>query len=82
MKSGYNSKLLVIVRLQFLIELSWWDLIRSKQLSSVHVCRAWVFAGFSGHGNSIHNILPLLKKENVDLYSCPWGHNNYADAYF
>ena len=24
----------------------------------------------SGHGNSIHNIIPLLKKENVDLYPC------------
>ena len=33
----------------------WWDLIRSKQLSSVSVCCAWVFTGFSGHGNSIHN---------------------------
>ena len=32
----------------------WWDLIRSKQLFSVSVCCAWVFAGFSGHGNSIH----------------------------
>ena len=29
------------------------------------VCRALVFAGFSGHGNSIHNIIALLKKENV-----------------
>ena len=26
-----------------------------------------MFAGFSGHGNSIHNIIPLLKKKNVDL---------------
>ena len=45
-----------------------------------------MFAGFSGDGNSIHNITPLLKKEkrkeNVDLYPCPLGHNNYADAYF
>ena len=32
-----------------------WDLIRLKQLSSISVCR----------GNSIHNIIPLLKKENV-----------------
>ena len=40
----------------------WWDLIRSKELSSVSVCRTQVFAGFSGHGNSIHNIIPLLKK--------------------
>ena len=33
-------------------------------------------------GNSIPNIIPLPKKENVDLYPCPWGHNNYVDAYF
>ena len=45
----------------------WWDLIRSKQLSSVSVCRTQVFAGFSGQCNSIHNIIPLLKKENVHL---------------
>ena len=41
----------------------WWDLIRSKQLSSFSVWRAQVFAGFSGHGNSIHNIIILLKKK-------------------
>ena len=40
----------------------WWDLIRSKQLSSVSICRAQVFARFSGHGNLIHNIISLLKK--------------------
>ena len=45
----------------------WWDLIRPKQLSSVSVCRTQVFAGFSGHGNSIHNIISLLKKKNVRL---------------
>ena len=28
-----------------------------------------VFARFSGHGNSIHNIIPLLKKENVHQVS-------------
>ena len=59
----------------------WWDLIRSKQLSSVSVCHAQVFAGFSGHANSI----PQFKKkieENVHLYPCLWGYNNYADAYF
>ena len=38
--------------------------------------------GLSGYGNSIHTIIPLLKKENVHLYPCPWGYNNYADAYF
>ena len=33
----------------------WWDLIRSKQLFSVSTCSAQVFAGFSGHGNSIRD---------------------------
>ena len=32
----------------------WWDLIRSKQLSSGTVCHARVLAGFSGHGNSFY----------------------------
>ena len=40
----------------------WWHLKRSKQLSCVSVCHAQVFAGFSGHGNSINNIIFLLKK--------------------
>ena len=40
----------------------WWDLIRSKQLSRGSVLHAQVFAGFSGHGNSIYNIIPLPKK--------------------
>ena len=44
----------------------WWNLIRSKQPSSVSVCHAEVFAGFSGHGNSIHNVILLLKKANVE----------------
>ena len=35
----------------------------------------------SGHGNSIHNIIPLLKKENVHLFLCSWGYNNYTDVY-
>ena len=39
----------------------WWDLIRTKQLSSISVCRAQVFAGFSGHGNSICRVLVILK---------------------
>ena len=34
-------------------------------------------------GNSIHNIIPLLKKkENVHLYPYPWGYDNYTDVYF
>ena len=41
----------------------WWDLIRLKQLSSVSVCHAQVFARFSGHGNLIHNIISLPKKK-------------------
>ena len=43
----------------------WWDLIKTKQLSSGSVCYARVFAGFSGGSNSIYNIIPLLKKETV-----------------
>ena len=27
----------------------------------IDVCRVQVFAGFSDHGNSIHNIIPLFK---------------------
>ena len=42
---------------------SWWDLIRLKQLSSGSICRVQVFVGFSGHGNSIYNIIPPLKKK-------------------
>ena len=38
------------------------EIIRSKQLSSVTVCHAQVFDGFSGRGNSIPNIIPLHKK--------------------
>ena len=30
--------------------------------TSSPVCHAQVFAGFSGHGDSICNIIPLLKK--------------------
>ena len=45
----------------------WWDLIKSKQLSSVSACRAQVFAGFSSRGDSIRNIISQLKKENVHL---------------
>ena len=33
-----------------------WDLMRSKNLSSVSVCRTWVFVGFSCHGSSIQII--------------------------
>ena len=51
----------------------WWDLIRSKPLSSVSVCCSQVFAGFSSNGNSIHNIIPLLKKENIQ--PCRWVLN-------
>ena len=59
----------------------WWDVIRLKQLSSVFICHAQVFAGFSGHGHLIRNIIARLKKENIHLYPCPWGYNNYLDAY-
>ena len=51
----------------------WWDLIRSKQLSSVSVCCGQVITRFSGHGNSIHNIIPLLKKEKcIPNPRCRW----------
>ena len=46
----------------------WWDRIRSKQLSSISVYCAQVFAGFSARVNSIHSIIPLLKIENVHLF--------------
>ena len=29
---------------------------------------------------AIYNIILLLKKENVHLFPCPWGHD-YVDAY-
>ena len=34
-------------------------------VASVFVCLTKVFARFSGHGKSIHNIISQLKKENV-----------------
>ena len=34
------------------------------------------------NGNSIYNIIPLIKKENVHLFLWPRGYNNYADAFF
>ena len=43
----------------------WWDLTTSKQRSSVSVSCAQMFPEFSGHGNSIHNIIPLLNKTNI-----------------
>ena len=36
--------------------------------------------GFSGNGNLIYDIIPLLKKEKVHLFLCPWGYD-YVDAY-
>ena len=36
--------------------------IKSKQLSSVSICRTHVFARFSGHDNSIHNTVKILHK--------------------
>ena len=39
-------------------------IIRSKLLSSISICHMQVFTRFSGHGNSIHNIIPLLKKND------------------
>ena len=39
-----------------------------KQLSSSSVCRAKVFAGFSGRRNSIYTIIPLLKRKKKKIY--------------
>ena len=44
------------------------------QVHSGSVCRTQVFAEFSGHGNSIYNIIPLLKKVNVK--------NIYQDCFY
>ena len=49
-----------------LVEITVFTVDKSKQLSSISVCHTQVFARFSGYGNSIHNIIPLLKKENVN----------------
>ena len=47
----------------------WWGLIRSKQLSSVCVCHAQVFAGFSGCGNSIHKLsVSLINGDSLTFY--------------
>ena len=51
----------------------WWDLIRSKQLFSVSVCHAEVFAGFSGHGNPIHGTKlytgqSYIRQTNISLW--------------
>ena len=47
-----------------------------------HIFPGGLFAGFSGHSNSIYNKIPLLKKENLPLFPWPWGYNNYTDVYF
>ena len=55
--------------------LCWWDLIRSEQLFSVSVCCMEMFARFSGHSNSIHTIIPLLRKKRKWKYvvvNCMW----------
>ena len=46
----------------------WWDLIRSKQVSSGSVCYAQVFARFSGHGNSVYNLIPLVKELKKNIF--------------
>ena len=40
-------------------------LISAKQLPSYSECRTQVFGGFSGHGNSINNVIPLFKKKKM-----------------
>ena len=51
--------------------------MRSKQLSNASVCYVQVFVEFSGHGNSIHNIIPLLKKDNVHVKQY-WNQNPHV----
>ena len=46
----------------------------SRQFT-LHTCDAKPF-------NSQYDSSTQKKKENVHLYPCPWGYNNYADAYF
>ena len=52
-------------------ERSWYTLLMKPNM--VETAVQWfrmsraIFAGFSGHGNSIYKTIPLLKKENVHL---------------
>ena len=43
----------------------WRDLIESKQLPGASECPVQVFAGFSGHSNSIYNILNTYKENTI-----------------
>ena len=46
-------------------------------MSSFSVCLAQVFTGFSRHGNSIHNIIPLLKKKKCTSFEILWNISKY-----
>ena len=53
----------------------WWDLIRPKKLPSVSICHAQVFAGFSGHDNSIllTKYFRFLTKFSQRIIPCTHG---------
>ena len=51
----------------------------------VHMTRKWCqIAGFFGHSNSINDIMPLLKKENVHRFLYVWKSmgNNAGSRFF
>ena len=43
----------------------WWDLIKSKHLSSVSICCAYMVTGFYGHSSSIHNIFFIIQIKKI-----------------
>ena len=51
-----------------------------KQLSSRSVRHVQMFVRFFGHGNSIHNIIPLLKKEMI--WTSFWEKKNIILNFF
>ena len=65
-----NAKLISYGNLQW--GKSWYmPLIRPNKVKTAVQCsihHVQVFARFLDHGNSIYNIIPLLKKENVHLF--------------
>ena len=48
---------------------SWWDLTRSKWLSSGSICCTQVFARFSGHDNSIYNGNKLINFFFLNIFA-------------
>ena len=60
----------------------WWDLIRSKQLSGGSVCRVQVFAGFSGHVNSVYYNLSNLCARYLHCWNLTTDHSIKTKWYF